>query len=178
MLTEERRKQLMTDLGMPNSQSLYSALQQVANEVEQATRAEVRAEAQEPVARVREHDDYQATIDWLLNPLPDCTVLFDSQQPPAPCPKCAELELKVKSIRSETLAKEEQTADGFWSLYQTEKAANKILQSEVERLPARRAQPTVKTSPIAQPNLAFFGISETDEEFAERAGRKVEGVAR
>lgn len=51
------------------------------------------------------------------------------------------------------------------------------LQSEVERLPARRAQPTVKTKPIAPPNLAFFGIAETDEEFAERAGRKVDGVA-
>lgn len=47
------------------------------------------------------------------------------------------------------------------------------LQSEVERLPARRAQPTVKTAPIAPPNLAFFGIDETDEEWAARAGRKV-----
>lgn len=48
------------------------------------------------------------------------------------------------------------------------------LQSEVERLPARRAQPTAKTAPIAPPNLAFFGIAETDEEFAERAGRAIE----
>lgn len=44
--------------------------------------------------------------------------------------------------------------------------------------PARRAQPTIKTAPIAPPNLAFFGIDETDEEFAERAGRKVTEVAR
>lgn len=41
----------------------------------------------------------------------------------------------------------------------------------------RRAQPTVKTKPIAPPNLAFYGIAETDEEFAERAGRKVTEVA-
>ena len=50
------------------------------------------------------------------------------------------------------------------------------LQAECERLPARRAQPTVKTAPIAPPNLAFFGIVETDEEFSERAGRKIDGV--
>ena len=50
------------------------------------------------------------------------------------------------------------------------------LQAERERLPARRAQPTVKTKPIALPNLAFYGIVETDEEFAERAGRKVAEV--
>lgn len=41
------------------------------------------------------------------------------------------LQAKVDSIRSETLAKERQTADGFWSLYQAEKAANKILQAKV-----------------------------------------------
>ena len=52
------------------------------------------------------------------------------------------------------------------------------LQAECERLPARRAQPTVKTAPIAPPNLAFFGIVETDEEFAERAGRQVTEVVR
>ena len=56
------------------------------------------------------------------------------------------------------------------------------LQAEVTALrlyaPARRAQPTVKTAPIAPPNLAFFGIAETDEEFAERAGRKVTEVVR
>ena len=51
------------------------------------------------------------------------------------------------------------------------------LQAECERLPARRAQPTVKTAPIAPPNFAFFGIVETDEEFAARAGRQVTEVA-
>lgn len=50
------------------------------------------------------------------------------------------------------------------------------LQAELERLPARRAQPTAKTEPIAPTNFAFFGISESDEEFAERAGRKVTEV--
>ena len=39
--------------------------------------------------------------------------------------------------------------------------------------PAQRAQPTVKTAPIAPTNLPFWGIIEMDEEFAERAGRKV-----
>lgn len=34
-MTDERYKKIMTDLGMPNSQSLLVALQQVANEVEQ-----------------------------------------------------------------------------------------------------------------------------------------------
>lgn len=32
------------------------------------------------IAVVREHGDYQATIDWLLNPLPDGTLLYDSPQ--------------------------------------------------------------------------------------------------
>lgn len=51
------------------------------------------------------------------------------------------------------------------------------LQSELERLPARRAQPTVKTAPIAPTNWPAWGmIDETDEEFAERAGRKVTEV--
>lgn len=54
------------------------------------------------------------------------------------------------------------------------------LQTEVTALriyaPAQRAHPTVKTAPIAPPNLAFYGIVETDEEFAERAGRKIDGV--
>jgi len=48
------------------------------------------------------------------------------------------------------------------------------LQSEVARLPARRAQPTAKTAPIAPTNWPAWGmIDETDEEFAARAGRKV-----
>ena len=49
------------------------------------------------------------------------------------------------------------------------------LQAECERLPARRAQPTAKTAPIAPTNWQFW-MNETDEEFAERAGRKVDGV--
>lgn len=38
-MTDERYQKIMADLGMPNSRSLLSALQQVANEVEQATRS-------------------------------------------------------------------------------------------------------------------------------------------
>ena len=38
-LTDERYKQLMNDVGMPNSRSLLQALQQVANEVEQKCNA-------------------------------------------------------------------------------------------------------------------------------------------
>ena len=34
-MTDERYKQIMTDLGMPNSRSLLVALQQVANEAVQ-----------------------------------------------------------------------------------------------------------------------------------------------
>lgn len=34
-MTDERYKQIMSDLGMPNSRSLLMALQQVANEVAQ-----------------------------------------------------------------------------------------------------------------------------------------------
>lgn len=47
-MTDERYKALMADLGMPNSRSLLSALQQVANEVAQAERkaySELRAQA-------------------------------------------------------------------------------------------------------------------------------------
>lgn len=49
------------------------------------------------------------------------------------------------------------------------RAADRIeaLQAEVERIPAQRAQPTVKTDPVGIPNFAFFGV-ETDEEFADK----------
>lgn len=98
---------------------------------------QVRMEAQ-PVAYVMtEEEQSRTTLKTpiiVLGNLPRGANLFASQQPPAPCQKCAELELKVKSISSETLAKERQTADGFWSLYQTEKAANKILQAKVAEL--------------------------------------------
>ena len=55
------------------------------------------------------------------------------------------------------------------------------LRSEVTTLrlyaPARRAQPTVKTAPLREPNYAFFGlVIETDEEWAERAGRQITEV--
>ena len=54
------------------------------------------------------------------------------------------------------------------------------LKSEVERLPARRAQPTVKTAPIGPTKHKKWGIigiiDETDEEFAERSGRKIAEV--
>ena len=50
--------------------------------------AEIAAKTgKSPVARVREHGDFQATVDWLLNPLPDGTELFDT---PVDCPKCDE----------------------------------------------------------------------------------------
>ena len=56
------------------------------------------------------------------------------------------------------------------------------LKSEVERLPARRAQPTVKTAPIGPTKHKKWGIigiiDETDEEFAARSGWKVVEVAR
>lgn len=50
------------------------------------------------------------------------------------------------------------------------------LRSEVTALrlyaPARRAQPTVKTAPLREPNYSFFGlVIETDEAFAARAGK-------
>lgn len=52
-----------------------------------------------------------------------------------------------------------------------------IMRAEVTALrlyaPARRAQPTAKTAPIAPTNWQFW-MNETDEEFAERAGRQVE----
>jgi len=38
VFTEERCKQIMEELGMVNSRSLYTALNQVANEVEQTIR--------------------------------------------------------------------------------------------------------------------------------------------
>jgi hypothetical protein len=37
-MNDDRLKQIMTDLGQPNSNSLYQALKQVANEVEQEVR--------------------------------------------------------------------------------------------------------------------------------------------
>ena len=43
-MKDDRYKQLMLDLGMPDSQSLLGALQQVANEVEQEVRKELAVE--------------------------------------------------------------------------------------------------------------------------------------
>lgn len=74
-----------------------------------------------------------------------------------------------------------------WEHSPGDSAAFEALTAEILRLrtentalrlyaPARRAQPTVKTAPIAPTNFAFFGIVETDEEFAERAGRKITEV--
>ena len=42
MFTDERCKELMEQVGMPNSISLMIALQQVANEVEQKVRKEIK----------------------------------------------------------------------------------------------------------------------------------------
>lgn len=56
--------------------------------IARAIEAEISAKAgKSPVARVREHGDFQATVDWLLNPLPDGTELFDD---PVDCQKCDE----------------------------------------------------------------------------------------
>lgn len=43
-MTDDRYKQVMNDLGMPNSQSLLSALQQVANEAGQEAMRNEREE--------------------------------------------------------------------------------------------------------------------------------------
>jgi len=43
-MTDDRYKQVMNDLGMPNSQSLLSALQQVANEAGQGAMRNEREE--------------------------------------------------------------------------------------------------------------------------------------
>ena len=43
-MTDERYKQIMSDLGMPNSSSLLAALQQVANETAQTVRKQVATE--------------------------------------------------------------------------------------------------------------------------------------
>lgn len=43
MITDERYKQIMSDLGAANSQGLLTALKQVANEVAQQVRAEYQA---------------------------------------------------------------------------------------------------------------------------------------
>ena len=53
-MTDERYKQLMRDVGMPNSRSLLQALQQVANEVEQkcATDKRVLDDLAQLVARL------------------------------------------------------------------------------------------------------------------------------
>lgn len=52
-MTDERYKKIMADLGMPNSQSLLLALQQVANEVRQACEAQHEKELTALQARVR-----------------------------------------------------------------------------------------------------------------------------
>ena len=51
-MTDERCKQIMEQLGYPESKSLMVALFQVANETEQAVRAELRATP--PVAEMQE----------------------------------------------------------------------------------------------------------------------------
>lgn len=43
-MTDERCKQLMEQVGMPNSISLMQALKQVANETEQEVRAQIAKE--------------------------------------------------------------------------------------------------------------------------------------
>ena len=53
-MTDDRYKQIMADLGMPNSRSLLQALQQVANEIAQEQQATVRRLIAEAVERERE----------------------------------------------------------------------------------------------------------------------------
>ena len=53
-MTDDRYKQIMADLGMPNSRSLLQALQKVANEVAQEQQATVRRLIAEAVERERE----------------------------------------------------------------------------------------------------------------------------
>jgi hypothetical protein len=43
-MNDDRLKQIMTDLGQPNSNSLYLALKQVANETEQEVRYQIAKE--------------------------------------------------------------------------------------------------------------------------------------
>lgn len=62
-MKDERYKQIMSDLGMPNSQSLLSALQQVANEAGQecaALEREACSEVAESAAS--DSDKYEIAI--------------------------------------------------------------------------------------------------------------------
>lgn len=85
------------------------------------------------------------------------------------------LDLRTEAQFRQELAK-------AWAMNDSQAAYIKRLQSENTSLrlyaPARRAQPTVKSKQIAPTNWPAWGmIDETDEEFAERAGRKVAEVA-
>ena len=65
-MTDERYKQLMEQVGIPNSRSLLGALQQVANEVAQETAAAEREACAKIVERY-EPDEKLDYVDYASN---------------------------------------------------------------------------------------------------------------
>lgn len=63
-MTDDRYKQIMADLGQPNSRSLLQALQQVANEVAQEQQATLRATLDE-APTVALTDSATVELAWL-----------------------------------------------------------------------------------------------------------------
>ena len=64
-MTDERYRQIMADLGMPDSRSLLAALQQVANEVAQETQAAAVAMERERVSELAQLAvSYAKDADW------------------------------------------------------------------------------------------------------------------
>lgn len=55
-MSDERYQKIMADLGMPHSRSLLQALQQVANEVTQETRAAERERCAIQLERLGQHE--------------------------------------------------------------------------------------------------------------------------
>jgi hypothetical protein len=74
-MTDERYKQIMSDLGMPNSSSLLTALLQVANEAGQAAQA---------AERERQRDKIEAHIGRSVMSVygtqPECKAARDALQ--------------------------------------------------------------------------------------------------
>ena len=82
-MTDERCKQLMEQVGMPNSRSLMVALFQVANETEQMTRAPLLASIAE-LERLRAEDlshflDMAAAIETLGIKLADANEIIEQR---------------------------------------------------------------------------------------------------
>lgn len=65
-MTEERCKQLMEQVGLPNSRSLYSALYQLANEKDQEALAAIETARKEGyMARANEEgEEYRTGVEW------------------------------------------------------------------------------------------------------------------